>query len=584
MTVNPITLAVVRGRFEVIAEEMQFTMIRSAYSNIVKEAADTSAALFTREGELISQASGIPILLGVLMPAVSRMIEVFPPRLMQEGDAFVLNDPYEGGTHLPDFVVLVPVFLKEKLIGFTSMITHHQDVGGKTPGSIPTDAKEIFEEGIRIPPIRLRSKGVLNETLIALLHKNVRYPDELIGDLEAQIGACDVGASRLKGLFAEYGTETVPLHITELLQQSEKLTRHHLSLLKPGVYKFVDQLDNDGIDLDRRIPIAVTVTVGGDSLKIDFTGTSNQVHGPFNATPPSVMAAACFVIRALTDKNIPNNAGCYRALALILPEGSLVNPRPPASVNARSMTFCLIVDAILGALASAAPDKVPAASYEYPVVSFSGWNSASRQSFVFYEIGTGGYGARPYKDGVDVFRSKAGNTLNSPVEVIELNYPVRVLNYSIRPDSGGAGRYRGGNGYSKTFMAIEGPIVVSHRGDRHYAGPWGLNGGKSGARSQSKITRRTGESTHVPSKQVFVLSEGDCLEIESAGGGGYGDPASRDPSAVLNDWINGKLSLDAARSDYRVEIRPADRTIDEAKTAELRAVRVPAMEAETSKA
>lgn len=573
MSPDPITLEVVRGRLDVIAEEMQSALIRSAYSNVVKEASDASAAIFDLEGQTLAQAAAIPIQLGVLVPAVRHILSVFPPAAMRQGDVYLLNDPYDGGTHLPDIVVAMPVFHGPRPIAFSCTITHHQDVGGKTPGSIPTDATEIFQEGLRLPALKLHDAGVPNRTLLQILERNCRLPEHVLGDLEGQVAACHVGGRRLQELVEDYGEAQTQACITELLNRAERLTRAKLAEVPAGRYSFIDYLDNDGIDLDRRIPVQANLTVDGSDLAIDFEGTSQQVTGPFNATPSTVLAAAYYVVRAITDPRIPNNAGCYRPVTLSFPARSLVNPSAPAPVNARTLTFNLLVDVLLGALAQAIPGRVPAAAYESLIVSFGGVDPLTDRPYVFLEIGCGGLGARPTLDGIEVFRSKGGNTRNSPVEAIEMDFPIRVVRYGLRVDSGGPGRYRGGLGYEKVFEVLRGEVTVSHRGERHYTGLWGLAGGSAGAPCRSFVLRRDGRTEVIPSKRVLTLGVGDQLHLFSAGGGGYGDPLTREVEAVLADVRDGKVSVDAARTAYGVSIDANALTVDQEATATLRRAR-----------
>ncbi|MGH7153499.1 MAG: hydantoinase B/oxoprolinase family protein, partial [Acetobacteraceae bacterium] len=332
MVIDPITLEVVRNKLDGIANEMQLTLVRSAFSAIVKEGLDASAALFTLGGETLAQALAVPIHLGALTPMVGRLIDTVPAAEMHEGDIWILNDTYMGGTHLPDIAIMMPVFAEGRPIAISAAMTHHQDVGGMAPGSTPTNATEIFQEGIRIPLLKFRDGDAVNETLISMLRQNVRLPDVLMGDINAQVAACTIGARRLRDLAAAHGSAGLLGMVDELLNRSEKLTRRALNGLPPGTYRYADYLDNDGVDLDRRVRIAVAVTIGDGRMHCDFTGTSEQVRGPFNCVPSGPFAAACFALRAVTDPDnrIPNNGGCFRPIALTVPDGSLVNPREPA--------------------------------------------------------------------------------------------------------------------------------------------------------------------------------------------------------------------------------------------------------------
>ncbi|MDO9218392.1 MAG: hydantoinase B/oxoprolinase family protein, partial [Lacisediminimonas sp.] len=337
--IDPITLEVVRNKLVSVADEMQLTLLRSSFSPIVKEGLDASASLFTTSGETLSQSCSIPIHLATLIPAVAAMLRKYPLSDMHDGDAFILNDPYTGGTHLPDIAVMMPIFHQGRPVALSAAMTHHGDVGGMTPGSLPTNATEIFQEGLRIPPLRLMSGGIYNETFIALARQNVRLPDAFMGDLNAQVAACTVGVRRVRELCDQYGAQSLTGIFATLLDRSEQMTRSVLRTIPEGTYEYVDYLDNDGIELDKPVIIKVAVTVRDGWFDVDFSGTSPQVKGPFNCVESGVQAAAYFAVRALTDPSIPTNAGCFRPVRFNLPAGSLVNPVEPAPVNARTSTI-----------------------------------------------------------------------------------------------------------------------------------------------------------------------------------------------------------------------------------------------------
>ena len=354
---DPITIEVTRHKLEGIANEMQSTLLRSSFSPIVKEGLDASAGLFTSDGQTLAQACAIPIHLATLIPVLRKIIETFPPDRMHPDDTFLLNDPYTGGTHLPDIAIVQPIMHQGRLIAFSAAMTHHQDMGGMSAGSVPTNATEIYQEGLRLPPLKLRDAGVMNDTLVAIIRQNVRIPDTVMGDINAQLAACRIGARRVSELAERNGHNALNAIFAELLQRSETMTRQALARIPDGTYRYVDWLDNDGIELDKPIRIEVAVTLRDASIHIDFTGTSPQVRGPMNCVPSGSLAAACFAIRALTDPAIPTNAGCFRPISLHLPEGSLVNPREPAPVNARTSTIKRIAGAIISALAEVLPDQ-----------------------------------------------------------------------------------------------------------------------------------------------------------------------------------------------------------------------------------
>jgi N-methylhydantoinase B len=552
--VDPITLEVVRNRLAVIADEMEEILLRSSYSPIVKEGLDASAALFTRDGETLAQSVAIPIHLGTLVPGVRRIIREFPIEQMHPDDVYLLNDPYDGGTHLPDVIMVVPIVVEGQVVALAATITHHQEMGGKTAGSVPTDSTEIFQEGIIIPPLKFIDRGVPNATLQRLWARNLRIPDVVFGDLRAQVAAGRSGSQRVQALVAEHGVEPALLLFQTLLDNAEKLVRARVAEIPDGTYTFTDYLDNDGVDLDRRLQITATVTIDGDRFIVDFTGTSLQARGPLNAVPSSTLAAVYYCVKAVTDPAIPNNGGCYRAIEVILPEGSLVNPRWPAPVNARTATVKRITDAIFGALHQALPGRLPAAnSGELVVMSLSGLDPRTGQRFITSELGAGGMGARPGKDGVDAIETDATNCMNLPAESVELDFPLRINHWRLRADSGGPGEWRGGLGFVKSFEAVETPVEISYRGERHFTAPWGVAGGGDGARAQARVYRANGRIQEVGSKQIVVIAAGERLEIETAGGAGHGDPAARSRDRVGDDLRDGKISRAAARDRYGLD-------------------------------
>ncbi|MGE3989278.1 hydantoinase B/oxoprolinase family protein [Pseudorhodoplanes sp.] len=548
--IDPITLEVVRNKLEGIAEEMQQTLLRSSFSPIVKEGLDASASLFTLTGETLAQACAIPVHLGTLIPVVATVLKAFPPDRMQPGDAFIMNDPYLGGTHLPDIAVIRPIFSGARPIALSATMTHHQDVGGLSPGSVPTNATEIFQEGLRIPPLLLCSDGQMNETLIAMIRQNVRIPDTVIGDLNAQIAACNVGVRRLSELAALLGHNALPVVFETLLARSETMTREALRKLPEGTYRYVDFNDNDGIDLDRRIRFEVAVTIRDGQFDCDFTGSSDQVRGPFNCVPSGSLAAACFAIRAITDPAIPSNAGCFRPITLNLPKGSIVNPVEPAAVNARTATIKRITGTILGALRPVIPDRIPAdASGEMLAIMFGG-KRADGTTFVTGEMIAGGSGAGIRTDGVDVIETDVTNCMNLSAEAMEMEAPIRVHRIALKPDSGGAGRQRGGLGIMKEYEILQGEVRFTHRGERHYCAAGGSDGGGPGGMAESEIRAASGEITIIPSKLVTTLQTGDRVVISTAGGGGNGNPAERDRQLLGDDVSDGKVSAAAATELY----------------------------------
>jgi N-methylhydantoinase B len=542
---DPITVDVTRYKLDGIAGEMQSTLLRSSFSPIVKEGLDASASLFALDGTTLAQSCSIPIHLATLIPAVAKIVETFPVAQMRDGDSYVLNDPYCGGTHLPDIAVVQPVMHRGRPIALAAAMTHHQDVGGMSAGSVPTNATEIYQEGLRIPPLKLRERGAYNETLVALLRQNVRIPDTVMGDLNAQIAACTIGARRFAELAERFGDNQLAAICAELLARSESLTRAALRCIPAGTYRYVDWLDNDGIELDKPIRIEISATVADGAIEFDFAGTSQQVKGPLNCVPSGSLAAACWAVRALTDPDIPTNGGCFRPISLKLPEGTIVNPREPAPVNARTSTIKRIAGCMVGALAPAMPGRVPAAaSGELLVLAFGG--QTARGNYVVGELIAGGSGAGPDRDGVDAIETDATNCMNLPAEALEMEAPIRLHRVALRAGSGGAGEWRGGLGLVREYEVLEGPgtgdVSFSHRGERHFSAAAGLHGGGEGARARSTIRRADGTEEVIRSKIATVLQVGDRVTVETAGGGGYGDPRSRLRARRAADIADGKVS------------------------------------------
>ena len=546
--VDPITTEVIRNKLEGIANEMELTLLKSSFSPIVKEGLDTSASLFTVSGETLAQACAIPVHLATLIPTLHTMITKYPIANMRDGDAFILNDPYCGGTHLPDIAIMAPVFHGGRVIALAATMTHHGDVGGHSPGSLPPSATEIYQEGLRIPALKFREAGEYNDTLVAILRLNSRLPDTLMGDLNAQLAACTVGGRRLHELAERYGADFLMTVFEELLDRSQTMTRAALRQIPEGTYRYVDYLDNDGIDLDKPVRIEVAVTVRDGTIELDLAGTDPQLKGPLNCVPSGSQAAAYFAVRVLTDATIPTNGGCFRPVTLKLPKGSLVNPEEPAPVNARTSTIKRIATCMVSALASVLPDRVSApAAGTLLVVAFAGWRAGGGR-FIVGELIAGGSGAGRDRDGVDVVDTDASNCMNLPAEALEMDAPLRLHRVALRRDSGGAGEYRGGLGVIREYEVLADDVSFTHRGERHFSAAPGLNGGLAGASARSVIIRADGREEVIRSKALTVLNKGDRVIVETPGGGGYGDPSRR--RSLAEDVANNKVSAAAAREVY----------------------------------
>lgn len=521
---DPVTLEVVRNKLDGIANEMQVTLIRSSFSPVVKESMDASCGLFTVDGTTLSQALAIPVHLGTLVPMVETILRKFPLAGMADGDIYLMNEPYQGGTHLPDIALVMPVFHVGERIGLACALTHHQDIGGMAPGSVPTNATEIFQEGLRLPPVKLKDANGWNDTLLDIMQLNVRLPEFFMGDLHAQIAACSIGARRMQDLAARQGTAALLAIFAALIDRSEALTRAAIRALPQGRFSYVDFLDNDGIELDRRVRIEVAAIVEGDTLTFDFTGSSEQTRGPINCVPSGAMAAAFYAIRALTGSQIPTNGGCFRPVKLVLPEGSIVNPRPPAAVNTRTVTIKMAANCMISALRQTMADRLPAS--DAGIMNGIVWSGQRPDGsrFVLSEMIAGGSGARPDGDGISAVETDVTNCMNLPVEVMEMAVPIRVRQVVIRQGSGGDGLHAGGCGVVREYEVLRGPVRVGHRGERFYSRAPGLAGGDAGQSGISTVYRTDGGTEVIPSKRELTLQTGDRLVMETPGGGGYGQP------------------------------------------------------------
>jgi N-methylhydantoinase B len=539
-SIDPATLEILRMQLEGIADRMQDALVRSAISSIAREGMDCAAAIFLPDGRVIAQARSLPLLLGSMIPAVAGILKAFPMDDMRDGDALLMNDPWSGGTHLPDMVMARPVMLDGAVVALTAAILHHQDIGGSTPGSLPPDATDVFVEGLRLPPVRWRRDGHIDPGLRTVLSANSRTPDNLLGDLDAQWAAISLGEREVQELARAQGAAFAP-GCDALMVQAERMTRDALAALPDGVFAHADRLDARGRtpgtlpahaagsapgDASSHTPgvtVHVTLTKTGDRLHIDFTGSSAQAAAPTNAPPAAVLAAVFFFMRTLAP-DAPSNQGCLLAADWLLPDGSIVNPRFPAAVNARTATVKLACNTLLAAWAKADPVHASAPHSGVAVVMAVGGKDAAGRPYFFTEIIAGGAGAGPAGPGASGISTDVGNGKNLPVEMLESQAPLRLETYCRRRGSGGAGRHAGGDGVVRSYLLLEGEATVSYRGERHDAGAPGAQGGAAGAPSRAQVVRRDGSVEPLASKTRFIWRAGDRLTIETAGGGGWGAP------------------------------------------------------------
>jgi len=536
---DPITLEVMRHALAAIAEEMNANLVRTAYSPNIKERRDCSCAVFDATGQMVAQAETIPVHLGAMPASVAEAIRRFSD--LSAGDIVVVNDPYAGGAHLPDITFVAPAYVGEDLVGYVANRAHHADVGGKEPGSLAGDTREIFQEGLRVPPVRLWRSGEVDEDLLALILANVRTPAERRGDLRAQLAACQTGTERFGELVARYGGDAVRDGMQAILDYSERRMQAEIDRLPDGSASFEDLLDDDGVS-EAPVPIRATVAIEGSRVRVDFDGSSPQVTGPVNAVLSVTTSAVYYAIRVLTDPEIPPNAGCYRPIEVVAPEGSIVNARPPAPVVGGNLeTSQRIVDVILGAVGQILPDVEFAASQgTMNNVAIGGMDPRTGRPYTLYETIAGGWGARPDADGVDGTHSHMTNTLNTPVEALETAYPLRVGRYEFVECSGGAGRFRGGLGLRRDLTPIDHEARLSLLTDRRTHAPYGAAGGEPGAVGSNRILSPDAGDRPVSGKGTFTLRSGETISICTPGGGGHGAAADRSADAIEKDRREGR--------------------------------------------
>ncbi|MGH8713987.1 MAG: hydantoinase B/oxoprolinase family protein [Casimicrobiaceae bacterium] len=575
---DPFALELIKNALVALADEMALTVYRTARSFVVKEALDFSTALFLADGQLIAQGTCLPFHLGAMPFAVRSVVRAYPGRI-RPGDLFITNDPYDGSTHLPDIVLVRPIFLAGSLIGYSAALAHMTDIGGRMPGGNASDSTELYQEGLRIPPSRLWREGEPDETMLRLIECNVRIPDKVLGDIRSLVAACRVGEREFIKLAERYGASELDAYCRDMLDYTERFTRSEIAKLPKGTWRFVDHLDGDGID-PHPIPIVATVTIAGEEMTIDLTGSAPQVRGAINCVFPFTLSTALACVRSVIDLSIPNNAGYFRPIHVIAPEGSVVNPRPPAAVAARGITGIRIADAIFGALAQALPDVVPACGSNAPEVGISfGGVDADNHPFVYLEFLLASWGGGPDRDGMDACTGTLVNYSNAPVEMIEADQPIVVERYALVPDSGGAGRFRGGLALERHLRFRANNATLQVRSDRRDHPPYGLLGGLPGAPSAVSIRRADGREEPWPAKFLTTVHDGDLLRIRLAGGGGHGSPFERRPARVLDDVLEDKMSIGHARDAYGVVIGGGSGlplAIDTAGTAGLRASLPPA--------
>jgi N-methylhydantoinase B len=558
---DPAAFEIMKNALYKIAEEMRVVLAKTAYSPILKSAGDYSCGVFDAKGDMVAQGPDLPIHLGSMPDAVRAIVQEFGGDV-HPGDVFIHNDPYFGGSHLPDVNVIRPAFHDCKLLGYSCLRAHWPDIGSATPGSYGA-VTDIYGEGLRLPPVRLVSKGKMNQDIEKIILSNVRTPEERKGDLGAQLAATLRASQRLESLAERYGADTLTRTMSEVMDYSERLMRAMLVDLPDGDGAFTDFLDGDGIPddddgNDAPIWIRMKVSKKADRIIVDFDGTDPQTAGPINA-PLSVTASGVYCgLKTAIDPNslIPPNSGCWRTIEVTAPKGSLLNAEFPSPVvYANHEISHRLADMVMGALVQFWPQQVMACSQgTSAILTLGGIDPRSGKGYVSYETIKGGFGARPNKDGINVIASGISNTMNTPVEVLEMAFPLRILEYSIEADTGGAGQYRGGNAARRRWQLLdEAQATGTLCMERMTSPPFGLSGGKPGSAAIVKLITPDGKVRDLPSKGAFKVPGGSIVDMITPGSGGFGDPAARDPEAIEADLREGYVTPEGIKRDYGVD-------------------------------
>ena len=577
-TPDPITEELFRNAIAALGDEMVLTIYRTAYSGVLKNIMDYSAALCDAQGRLAAQGLALPGHLCSIPVALQAVLRHFGDDIA-EGDVLINNDPYDGGMHLPDIFIFKPLFADGRPIAYAATICHHTDVGGRVPGSNASDSTEIYAEGLRIPPLKLYERGKPNTTLFRMIDRNVRVPGRVLGDIRSQLAACEIAARGMTELVARYSADGVVALMSATMDYSERLTRHCLSELPDGEAVFTDWIDDDQIDVGKPIPLVCTVRKRGDSMEVDWTGSSPQVKGAINNTWSYTAAMSFTAVKSVLSINMPNNDGVFRPIKVIAPPGTITNGKLPAACAARGLTGFRGVDCCFGALAQLYPDRVYAASDGGNTgITIGGYDKELRP-FIYVDFLSGCWGGRPWADGLDGNTSMFANMASFSVEVIEAENPLEVLDYEFVPDTGGAGKFRGGMSQRKTWRMLADEGILQVRADRQTHRPYGLYGGGPGAAGRNILDPGLPTEETLHAKLTMTLRKGQVFRHQLPGAGAWGDALTRDLSLVAKDLRDGLVSVEAAARDYGVVARGDPPVIDAAATeilrGKLRATRKP---------
>jgi len=568
LQVDAVDLEVIKASLSGIVQEMQNSLFRTGYSTIVRESQDASCALMNADGEVVAQHVVLPLHIGAFPACCGAVIREFGDEIA-EGDAFLINHPYQGGSpHAPDMAVITPVFCAGKRVGFCGSIAHKSDIGGPVPGSCSGQARETFNEGLHLPAVRYQSGFKTSRDIERIIAANSRTPELVLGDIRGQLGADRLGEKRLGELIGKYGEDKILACWDRLFAISEQRLRQTFAEWKDGRFEAERFVDDDGIDLNTPVRIHVAVEKSGDRLHFDFSGCANQTKGPANVRPPLVQAACGYCLISLIDPAMYVCQGLLKAFTITAREGSVLNPRFPAPVNTYNPTVHALVDAVYDALSNIVPDKVRADGSGSRSIILGGRDASTGRGYVQYEIIAGGAGARASRDGASGITVNQSNAMIAPVEIIESEFPTRLLRFELIRDSGGAGRFRGGLGIRREYLNLE-DARFSIRSMKHLIPPNGCAGGGTGKPGDIWINPGTAEAKRLPTRYAdYPLRKGDIFRLDAPGGGGHGDPLAREPQQVLDDLREGNVSPEAVERDYGVVLEPDGRdwTIDTAAT------------------
>jgi N-methylhydantoinase B len=555
--VDPITIQVIRNALRAAAQEMQISLIRTAHNPLIYEVQDFGVAMTNHRGELIAEGSGLPGFLACLPPTIQSGLRRIGAENLDEGDIILTNEPYDTGTHISDTVVYMPIFYQGQLVAFSAIMAHWADIGGITPSGWCPNSTSIHQEGMLFSHHKLYSGGTLNVELHNFILKNVRYPDLVEGDLHAKIAACRTGARRYQALCQRYGAETLQIAMAIAFDQAEKRMRREIEAIPDGVYTAETYMDHDGVNVDKMYRIKVTVTVHGDEMSIDWTGTDEVAGGPINHPFVGTKALCVTMLKSLTMPSDPMNQGHMRPLTVIAPDNTIVSPLYPAPCDSYGYVAEMVIHLVIRALSQAIPERCPACTYQMCAFMFSRTDPRFGKPFIYGEPVDGGGGAFPHDDGPSgIMFLGNGDAPNTPVEIVETRYPFLVRRYAINPEGSGSGQYRGGFGVIRDYEVVEDNIRIQTSNENTKYTPWGLFGGDNAG--VSRFVFWEGSDREMASAERITdfgpFHQGDRISIRTTGGGGWGDPAARDPQRIRHDLLNGLITPEQAAADYGVHV------------------------------